>query len=289
MSAFAARSGLLRGELRHRRVRPKPHDFSYNVWHALLDLDELATLDRAVAGFGHNRRALASIRDTDHLGEVDLPLREKLRRYLGGQGVTLPEGRVLLQTSLRVLGYVFNPVSFFYCYDRDGRLALVVAEVNNTFGDTHCYVLNELERTGEHTVVAHDTKLLHVSPFMPVDGQDYRFVFRPPTPDGPTAHDSEPVVVHMDSSDAEGHIFDATLAQQRITLTSQSLRRILLRMPFVTLKTIIAIHWEALFIWRRKAPFHRRPAPPATGYDAIATAVHEARTRDAPDAEASGT
>ncbi len=266
MSASAGASRILTGTVRHRRVRPKPHDFTYDMWHVLLDVDELHRLDDEVAGFAYNRRGLAVFRDTDHLGPVDLPVREKLRRFLAGQGVELPAGRVLLQTSLRVLGYTFNPVSWFWCHDEDGELALVVAEVNNTFGDTHCYVLDDLEWTGEHRVVAHDQKVFHVSPFMAIDDHDYRFVFRPPTL---TAAPGERVAVHMDVRDPHGHLFDATVGQQTHNFTGSSLTRALVRMPWVTVKTILAIHWEALFIWRRKASFHRRPLPPPTGFDAI--------------------
>ncbi len=267
-------SSLLTGTVRHRRARPKPHDFAYEMWHVLLDVDELHALDGEVTGFGYNRRAPATFHDTDHLGPVDLPVREKLRRFLAGEGIELPGGRVLLQTSLRVLGYTFNPVSWFWCHDEDGDLALVVAEVNNTFGDTHCYVLDDLERTGEHRVVAHDRKVLHVSPFMAIDDHDYRFVFRPPTLAGSPG---ERVAVHMDVSDAQGHLFDATVGQVRQNFTTSSLWRALLRMPWVTFKTVLAIHWEALFIWRRKAPFHRRPTPPPTGFDAIEQPAAEDR------------
>lgn len=260
-------SSILTGTVRHRRVRPREHAFDYQMWHLLLDVDELEQLDAEVAGFTYNRPGVASFHDTDHLGDAVLPIREKLRRFLAGRGVGLPAGRVLLQTSPRVLGYTFNPVSWFWCHDQGGELALVVAEVDNTFGDTHCYVLDDLEWTGEHTVVAHDKKVFHVSPFLPVDGLDYRFVLRPPS--AGQVLPGERVAVHMDVSDGDGHLFDATVGQTRQALTTRSLWRQLLRMPWVTLKTIVAIHWEALFIWRRKADFHTRPEPPATGFDAI--------------------
>jgi hypothetical protein len=258
-------SGILTGDLRHRRHRPVAHTFGHRVWHLLVDVDELPRLDVEVAGFGWNRPAVVTLRDTDHLGPVDLPLREKLRRFLLGHGVALPAGRVLLQASPRVLGHTFNPVSWWWCHDPDGDLVLVVAEVRNTFGDTHCYVLTDLERRG-HDVVARDTKVFHVSPFLPVEPLGYRFRFRPPSVAGVTG---ERVVVHMDVDDDEGRILDATTAQDRAQLTTASLWRTLRRMPLMTLKTVAGIHWQALFIWRRKADFHRRPEPPPTGYDAI--------------------
>lgn len=261
------RSSLLRGGVRHRRVRPEPHDLDYRTWQVLVDVDELPRLDRELTGFGHNRRAPVAIRDTDHLGELDLPLRTKLSRFLAGHGVDLPHGPVLLLATPRVLGRVFNPVAWWFCHDVDGTLRLVVAEVRNTFGDTHPYVLDDLTWTGAHRVEARATKVFHVSPFLPVDGLGYRFVFRPPSSAPGGAR--EQVAVHMDVTDEQGHLFDATQSHARVPLTTASLWRALLRTPLIVLKTILAIHWEALFIWRRKADFHPRPEPPPTGYDAI--------------------
>lgn len=270
-------SGLLVGDLRHRRHQPRKHHFEYRVWHLLVDVDELPRLDERVAGFGYGRRAVVELRDTDHLGPVDLPLREKLRRFLAGHDVALPAGRVLLQTSPRILGHTFNPVSWWWCFDEADELVLVVAEVNNTFGDSHCYVLTDLARPGGgHNVVAHDTKVFHVSPFLPVEGLAYRFTFRPPSVVGAPA---ERVTVHMDVTEGEVRVFDATTSQDRTRLTTRSLWGQLLRMPWMTLKTVVTIHWQALFIWRRKADFHRRPEPPPTGYDAISDA---ARTDSSP-------
>lgn len=272
MSA-TTRSAVLAGDLRHRRRRPRAHEFAYRAWHLLVDVDELARLDREVVGLAWNRRAPVSVHDTDHLGPVDLPLREKLGRFLAGHGVELPAGRVLLQTSPRVLGHTFNPVSWWWCFSPHGRLQLVVAEVNNTFGDTYCYVLDDLERQGDHTVVARDTKVLHVSPFMPIESLRYRFAFRAPTIATGRQADGDRVVVHMDVADDDGRLFDATTAQRRTTLTTASLWRTVLRTPWMTLKTVVGIHWQALFIWRRKADFHRRPEPPSTGFAAIAAPV----------------
>ena len=269
MSAEPVASSLLVGDVQHRRVRPGAHEFTYDTWQLLVDVDELARLDREVVGFGWNRRAPVSLWDTDHLGDAVLPPREKLRRFLAGHDVELPDGRVLLQATPRIAGQVFNPVAWWYCHDAQGVLRLVVAEVRNTFGDTHSYVLRDLEPQGRHTVVAHDTKVFHVSPFMPVDGLRYRFVFRPPSAVGAPAAAGERVAVHMDVADDRGHLFDATTGHVRSPLTTRSLWRQLLRMPWIGLKTVAAIHWEALFIWRRKAAFHTRPEPPPTGYDAI--------------------
>lgn len=264
------RSALLVGDLHHRRLRPTEHAFRYEVWHALLDVDELPVLDERLRGFGWNRPAPVGFRDTDHLGDVDLPVRTKLERWLSGQGVALPDGPVLLWTSLRMFGYVFDPVSWWFCHDRAGDLALVVAEVNNTFGDTHGYVLDDLEEQG-HDVVARATKVFHVSPFMPVEPLQYGFRFRPPSLDGPApGAPAERVAVRMDVADDVGHLFDATLGERREPLTTSALWAAVRATPWVTAKTTAAIHWQALHLARKRVGFHRRPEPPDTGLDAVA-------------------
>lgn len=253
------RSALYAGTLRHRRFRPSEHAFRYGVVHALLDLDELAELDAEVAGFGHNRRAVTTFHDTDHLGVEDLPVRTKLSRWLDAQGVALPPGPVTLLTNLRVLGHVFNPVSWFFCHDRDGELRLIVAEVNNTFGETYCYLLDDLEPVGEHGVRARRRKVFHVSPFMDIPDHDYRFTIRPP---------GRRVAVHMDVLDDEGVLFDATLGERRHAFDTPTLWWSLLRYPLGPLVTVARIHWQAVRLFAKRVPFFRKPVPPDNGLPA---------------------
>jgi uncharacterized protein len=254
------RSALYVGHVRHRRHRPRPNAFRYGVFWALLDLDELAELDRSVRGFGYRRRALASFRDTDHLGPADVPVRVKLARLLADRGVELPAGRVEVLTNLRVAGHVFNPVSWWFCRDGDDRVQLVVAEVNNTFGESHAYVLDRLESRPDGTLRAGATKVFHVSPFLPVDGHEYAFTFAPP---------GERLTVHMDVVDADGRILDATQAGRRLPLTGRHLAATLLRYPLVTLRTVYLIHRQALRLLRLRTTFHRKPVPPPDGYDTL--------------------
>ena len=249
-------SGIYAGTITHRRHAPARHVFTHGVYQVLLDLDELGRLDREVVGFGHNRAAVTSFHDADHLGAADRPVRDKLEDRLRAAGITPPGGRILLLTNLRVLGYVFNPVSWFYCYTPDGQLTLVVAEVNNTFGDTYVYVLDDLERGGDHLLRASDDKVLHVSPFLGIDDHRYRFAFRPP---------EDRVAVHMDVLKAGRRVLDATLAGRYRPLTSRTLARTLVRYPLMTLRTIVLIHWHALRLWAKRVPVHRRPAPPDAG------------------------
>lgn len=257
----ARASAIYVGRLRHRRFRPTTHAFTYGVYHALIDLDELEELDREVTGFGYNHPALTTFHDRDHLGDDDLPVRVKLERWLSAQGVALPPGPVRLLTNLRVLGHVFNPVSWFLCHDVDGRLELIVAEVNNTFGESYAYVLDDLVWTGDHTVRAGRQKAFHVSPFMDIPGHRYRFTIRSP---------GDRVAIHMQVDD-EGLLFDATLAERRRPFDTPTLAWALLRYPLTPLVTVARIHWQALRLWTKRVPFFRKPAPPDQGLGATRT------------------
>jgi uncharacterized protein len=253
-------SALYVGTVRHRRHRPVGNEFRYRTYHVLLDLDELDELDRRVVGFGHNRAAVASLHDVDHLGPLRLALREKLARWLAEQGVALPDGPVRLLTGLRVLGYGFNPVSWWFCHHADGRLALIVAEVTNTFGDSYSYLLDDLDVRADGTVRARTPKVFHVSPFLGIEGLEYGFVFRPP--------DAERALVHMTVRDGQDVVLDATQDGRRHELTTRGLWRALLRHPHLPLRTIVLIHRQALRLWWRRVGFHRRPDPPANAYPA---------------------
>ncbi len=244
-------SALYRGTLTHVRRAVRPHAFSYRTYQVLLNLDELPQLAASLWPLGYNRRALTTFYDRDHLHPGPRPVHEKLQRLFHRAGLAHPGGPTLLLTNLRVLGYVFNPVSFYYCLDADRTLRLVVAEVNNTFGERHCYLLTDL-RLAAGGVQAVAAKVFHVSPFFPIAGE-YRFTFTPP---------AQRLHVHIQLR-REGQLdFWAEFAAQRQPLTSRTLLAALIGVPLVTLRTIIAIHWQALLLWRKGVPFYRKPAPP---------------------------
>ena len=134
-------SGLFVGTLRHRRFTPLPHAFTYPLFMALLDIDRVPQLMRVSRLTSHNRWNWAAFDDRDHLGDPTRPLRERLATDAARHGIDLPDGPVFLLTHLRYLGYCFNPVSFFYCFDRAERLRVVLAEVSNTVGGAHNYWL----------------------------------------------------------------------------------------------------------------------------------------------------
>lgn len=236
------RSALYTGTVMHARRSPHDNVFRYPVYMALLDLDELPYLDRRLSLFGWNRRAVTSFHDADH---VDI------RALLVANGIDLgPHGSIQVLTNLRVLGHVFNPVSFWWCRHEDGSLACIVAEVNNTFGERHPYVLlpgAASERRGR--VVFETDKRLHVSPFMPMD-QAYTWWFSEP---------EERLSVRMDVHEAGSHDFHATLTARRVPLTSASLRAALVRYPLMPARVLGLIHWQAFRLWLKRTPFHRKP------------------------------
>lgn len=250
-------SALYTGRVRHRRDAGPRHEFSYRVWSVLVDLDEIDQLSSRIPILSHNRWNLFSFRDTDHLGPGDGSVRAKLARWLDAEHrEQLPEGPVLLLTNLRQLGYVFNPVSFYYCYERDGGLRTVIAEVHNTFGEAYCYRLEGHSAPGTRPVHHVADKRFHVSPFQPLAGH-YQFHVTPP---------GERLATHIELHRDGAKAFDATLTMQRRPLTTGSLLAMVVRNPHVTLHTITMIHWQALRLWWKRAPFYRKPEPPSAAW-----------------------
>lgn len=252
------RSGLYRGIVRHRRFSPRPNSFRYGLYQLLLDLSELPALDRAIGFFGYNRPGLVSFHDRDHMGGSGEPVRDKLARWLRGQGNELGDSRVMLLTNPRVLGYVFNPVSYFFCLDGAGGLRFTVAEVFNTFGEAYCYLLDGTEAAGGRAVRSRVEKRFHVSPFMRTEGVRYEWIVTPP---------GDRLTIHIDEFEAGRKYFDATLNLIRRPLTAATLGRAMLRYPHLTARTIFLIHWQATRLWAKRVPFFRKPAPPDNGLD----------------------
>jgi len=245
-------SALYEGWVRHRRRGEVDNAFTYRMWHVLLDLDEIPALARSIPFFGFNRFNLVGFDDRDHMGPSPRPVRDKLAEWFRARGAELPPGRVLLLTGLRHLGWSFDPVSFYYCYDDRDVLAWVVAEVNNTFGETYCYLLRAPE---SNAAVVHDEteKSFHVSPFQPMAGS-YRFRVTPP---------GDRLNVHIDVVRHGEAVFDATLSEERRPLKARSLLSTILRHPHQTAMTLFLIHYQAVRLWLKRAPFFSKPAPPA--------------------------
>ena len=259
-------SGLFVGTLRHRRFTPVAHAFTYPLFMALLDIDRVPELMRVSAVTSYNRWNWASFDDRDHLGDPARSLRERLAIDAARQGIDLPDGPVFLLTHLRYLGYCFNPVSFFYCFDRAERLQVVLAEVSNTVGGAHNYWLRP--DSASRTFRAAATKSLYVSPFMPVD-LEYAFAFTPP---------AGRLVAHMKTVKAGSVCFDATLSLERRPWSAAEIRRALVRYPAMTATVMAGIHWQALRLWWKGVPVVRRLTGDGVGERAAYAAETAGRT-----------
>lgn len=252
-------SGIYFGRVRHRRLAPVEHGFSYRMFMLYLDLAELSQVFRGRWLWSARGAALARFRRADHFGDPAVPLDESVRDLVARETGTRPAGPIRLLTHLRYFGYVFNPVSFYYCFDEnDIRVETIVAEVNNTpWGERHCYVLPQRlnEGQGGHGRYR-PTKAMHVSPFMPMDvDYDWRF-------GAPGRSRGSALTVHMENARGGRKIFDATLDLEREEITAGSLARALALYPLMTLKVIAAIHWQALKLWAKGAPVHVHPSEP---------------------------
>ena len=242
------------GQVRHTRLRPKEHRFSYATFFLLLPLRALAR-DADTGALAVNRRGAISFHDADHgdgrpaasggaLAWLDTLLR--------AQGIDDADGEVWLHCYPRVLGYTFKPVSFWYCERADGSLRAIVVEVNNTFGERHCYLLDEPAWGKELRA----EKVFHVSPFCDVCG-GYRFRFLFNQKDGVLR-----TVARIDHDDAAGALIETSVSGALEPATRAALRRALWHYPVMTLAIIARIHWQALRLWTQRVGFRSKPMPP---------------------------
>ncbi len=241
------------GEVRHRRTRPKVHAFTYPLFMAFLDVDRIPELCRVSPFLSYGRWNWAAFHEEDQFGDPSLSLRERLRLDALAKGHVLPEGPIYLLTHLRYLGICFNPVSYFYCYDQAGHLMLIMAQVSNTpWRERHTYWLPVAEGHQGPGGVSFDVpKAFHVSPFMPMDCR-YRWAFTPP---------GEALKVHIAEFDRLDLFFDATLQLSKRPWMAGIVWRTLVQFPWMTLKVLIAIHWEAFWLWIKRVPVFTHPGP----------------------------
>lgn len=240
---------LCLGHVMHRRLRPAVNAFVYPVFYVQLPVRDLAAANCGI--FSVDKRNLLSFRSADHGPRDGSPLLPWIEGLLRAHGLPA-DGDIVLQTFPRVLGYVFNPVSFWYCHDSAGTLIAILAEVNNTFGGTYSYLLH---RNGQALPDGQELtadKLFHVSPFNEIEG-GYRFRFQ---------LQRKVQLARIDYDDAEGEVLLTSISGQPRDWSAAALLGAFLRMPFLTLGVIARIHWQALKLWLKGVPF--RGAHPAT-------------------------
>jgi DUF1365 family protein len=250
---IAARPLLGSGRVQHARLRPAAHRFGYRSYVVLLPLRSLRAAPAPL--LRRNRFGLISFHDRDH-GDGRTDCLDWLDELLAREGIDDAEGEVWLQCFPRVLGYAFKPVSFWYCERRDGSLAAIVAEVNNTFGDRHCYVLAGPGLGWGRELIA--PKQLHVSPFCRVEGR-YRFRFMR---SAPRADDCGRIVARVEHDDSDGPLLITSQSGTLQTLRRATLLRAFFGTPLMTLALIVRIHWQALRLLGKRVPLVERPAAP---------------------------
>ncbi len=245
-------SAIYEGRVRHRRFSPVPHAFTYRLFMMYLDLNELPALFHNRWLWSVDRRNLASFLRTDHVGEPAIPLDAFIRQLVEARTGRRPAGPIRLLTHLRYFGYIFNPVSFYFCYDSpDRHVETIVAEITNTpWGERYCYVLDAQANLATGTRKRFRlNKEFHISPFIDMDAAyDWRF--------------TEPrsqLAIHMENWRDEQPFFDATMKLERREISGASLARVLVQYPLMTAKVIGAIHWQAVNLWVKGVPVYPHP------------------------------
>jgi DUF1365 family protein len=243
-------AALYRGWLRHRRHHPVAHGFRQSLYLVWLDLDRLDEDFRGLWLWSHRRPALMTFRRRDHLGAAGEPLGEAVRAHVQATVGHRPEGPIRLLTHLACLGYRFNPVSIYYCYDRQGQvLEAIVAEITNTpWGERFAYAFDCRDAPGGRLRFRF-AKRFHVSPFMPMD-IDYDWRFGLP---------GERLWVQMLNMRAGVRLFDATLVLERLPWNGPARREVLLRHPLMSAEVIAGIYWQAARLWLKRTPFFEHP------------------------------
>lgn len=239
-------------EVMHQRLYGAAYRFRYRVFSLLLDIDTLDQAAAATAVFSRNRFNLLSFYDSDHLPAGEHSLRGWAEGVLAHGGVDGSGLRIRLLCFPRLLGWVFNPLSLWYCETPQGRPAAVIAEVRNTFGERHCYLLKPQQPQAEWPLRQRHAKDFHVSPFI---GMQASYEFRLSRPE-------ENLRVTIREFEQDRLLLVATQTGRRLPFTTGQLILQGLRVPLQTLKVLAAIHWQALKIWLQGGRFHRKPAPP---------------------------
>lgn len=241
---------LLQGKVMHLRHRPVRHGFTYPMFAVELDVDDLAGAPRRLAV---DRPGWLAFRSSDHGPRDGSPLGPWIRGLLAANGMARADGRVTLLTMPRLLGYLFNPVCFWFCHDRGGDLRVVLAEVKNTFGEHHNYLVRRPDRGPiEDGDVLQAEKVFHVSPFLEIAG-DYRFRF--------VRHDGQLRITIAHDQDGQRMLSTAVWGDL-CPLDDSNLWRAAASMPLQTLAVTARIHWQALQLWIKGVGFHAKPLPP---------------------------
>ncbi len=229
----------------HARLHPKKNKFVHGTFMFYLDLDELENNSKKLKLFGYGRKGLYSIHDDDYLPGYTGSLKERARKYLATQGVDLGSGKIMLLSNLRIFGYVFNPVSFYFCFDTSGAAQVVIAEVGNTFLEHKPYLIHKSQ---DGSFKSRQSKEFYVSPF---SNLDFEFSFNIEQP-------QSELKVCIDEFDGEQPIICTSLSGKQIELSDSNLIKLTFKYPLVTLRVITLIHFHALILFLKGLPFRQK-------------------------------
>jgi len=242
-------SAIATGRVWHHRSGPKPHRFVYRTSYTLIDIDRVEELCSRSRLWSVERLNLVSFRRSDFLPPLDRSLRRAVVERVAEVTGRSPRGRILVLAHLRQWGLCFNPVGFYFCLDRHGRLEAIVAEVHNTpWNERHAYVLECRSQAGPDYRFGFE-KAFHVSPFLPM-AVHYDWRFRV---------EGDRLRVHMQLKQSDRKCLVAGMQLSLEPMTASAMRRMPLRFPLMTLKVVAAIYWQAFRLWLKKAPFHSHP------------------------------
>lgn len=239
------------GGVFHKRHIPFEHAFRYRVFTLLLDIDEIPTLSKTLKTFSFNRFNLFSLHERDHGPRDGSPIRPWIEAAAQEKSINIKDGKIMMLTFPRILGYVFNPITLYFCHDKNGALKAILYQVKNTFGGQHGYMLRVAPN---ETIIKQEcAKNFHVSPFIHMDCT-YKFRLTQPA-------ETLDFAIHQFTGENE-KILTATWDGVRAPLNDKILIKTLLTHPLLTLKIITAIHWQALKLWLKGAKFIPSPPPP---------------------------
>ena len=247
---LSTRNFIYNGVVRHRRHNPFRSEFSYSIFMIYLDIGDLDSILKKSLFWNINKPAVVSFNRSDFHGDPDISLDDAVRNTIENRTGSRPSGKIRMLAHLRYFGYCFNPVTFYYCFSHDDkRINYILAEVTNTpWKERYAYVLTASDNS--HKIKSNMKKKLHVSPFWDMD-HNYEWVFSTP---------KEKLSVLMKNYKNGDNVFDASLSMKRMDLNKSNLFKSVFRYPFITLKVVFWIHFQAFFLWLRGATFYTHPS-----------------------------